>query len=354
MMVPLLRDKLVSARPRFRVVTMPDFYLDYLLRYPGNLDEMTQSLEAVARRGGGNLLGWKHIVGRGGNSPNLAAQLSNLGVEVIPIIETDEIGHAILERSLRNVDLSYVKTTGAMSSTLSLEMDYQGRRVNIMMSNPASHANFGPEKLSQKDTELIRMADFVVLLNWGQNQRGTDLAEQVFRTARQGDAVTFFDPGDPSFRLKDIRDLNERVLATGLVDVLSANENELLQLSSTLTEEIVDKGEKALFTAASNFSKFGCRVDLHTPDFSASFVDSRIEQVPCLKIEPAKVTGAGDVWNAASIFAQGMQLQPSERLLFANSAAAAYLSRGDLNPPGLGEILETAEKLEKIIESQRH
>src|SRR6266705_4994834 len=178
MMVPLLRDKLARALPRFRVVTMPDFYLDYLARYPGKLEDMTASLESVARRGGGNLLGLKHVVGRGGNSPNLAAQLSNLGIEVVPIIETDEIGRAILEGSLRNVDLSHVKTTGTMSSTLSLEMDYLGRRVNIMMSNPASHATFGPEKLSHDDKELIRTADFVVILNWGQNQRGTDLAEE--------------------------------------------------------------------------------------------------------------------------------------------------------------------------------
>ena len=246
-MVPTLRDKLTDIHPNFRVVTMPDFYLDYILSYPGNLEDLTASLETVARRGGGNLLGWKHLVGRGGNSPNLAAQLIALGVEVVPIIETNELGYDILSQSLKGIDLSHVTRTGTMSSTLSLEADYSGRKVNIMMSNPASHANFGPEKLSRKDKEVIRKSDFVVVLNWGQNQRGTDLAEEVFKTAREGGGVTFFDPGDPSSNQKGLQELNNRVLVPGLVDVLSLNENELLQIGETLQREGGGSIESGLF-----------------------------------------------------------------------------------------------------------
>ena len=354
-MVRSLRDKLArSIHPNFRVVTMPDFYLDYILSYPGNLEDLTASLETVARRGGGNIVGWKHLVGRGGNSPNLAAQLTALEVEVVPIIETNELGYNIIAQSLKGVDLSHVKRTGTMSSTLSLEADYSGRRVNMMMSNPASHAKFGPEKLSHDDKSVIRDSDFVVVLNWGQNQRGTDLAEVVFKTAREGDAITFFDPGDPSSNQNGIQELNNRVLVTGLVDVLSVNENELLQIGEALQREGGGSIESGLFETAGAISMLGCRVDLHTPEFSASFEDGRSEKVPCLAIKPAKVTGAGDVWNAASIFAEGMSLNNSERLLFANAAAAAYLTREDLNPPGLAEILEFSGKLERSMEKSAH
>src|SRR5262245_14663835 len=179
-MAPTLRDRLANSSPTFKVVTMPDFYLDYILTYPGNLEDLTATLESVARKGGGNLLGWKHLVGRGGNSPNLAAQLAALDVNVVPIVETSQLGYDVIAQSLKGVDLSHVKKSGTMSSTLSLEADYSGRRVNIMMSNPASHAKFGPEKLSREDKDAIRKADFVVVLNWAQNKRGTDLAEQVF------------------------------------------------------------------------------------------------------------------------------------------------------------------------------
>ncbi len=321
-MVPPLRDKLAkNMHPNFRVVTMPDFYLDYILSYPGNLEDLTASLEAVARRGGGNIVGWKHLVGRGGNSPNLAAQLTALGVEVVPIIETSELGYDIIAQSLKGVDLSHVKRTGAMSSTLSLEADYSGRRVNMMMSNPASHARFGPEKLSRDDKAVIRDSDY---------------------------------PGDPSSNQNGLQELNNRVLVTGLVDVLSVNENELLQIGEALQREGGGSIESGLFETAGAISMFGCRVDLHTPEFSASFEDGRSEKVPCLAMKPAKVTGAGDIWNAASIFAEGMSLNNSERLLFANAASAAYLTREDLNPSGLAEILEFSGKLERSIENSGH
>jgi len=50
------------------VVAMPDFFLDYVLAFPGELDQIARAMVDVAERGGGNLLGWKHLVGRGGNT----------------------------------------------------------------------------------------------------------------------------------------------------------------------------------------------------------------------------------------------------------------------------------------------
>jgi sugar/nucleoside kinase (ribokinase family) len=352
-MAIVLREKLDNVKAAFKVVVMPDFYLDYLLKYPGSLNDMTASLEAVARRGGGNLLGWNHVVGRGGNSSNIASQLSKLGVKVVPIIETDALGRAILEASLTGTDLSHVKTTGIMSSSLCLEVSYLGRRVNIMMSSPGSHAGFGPEKLTTDDKELIRQADFVVVLNWGQNEKGTYLAEEVFKIARKGGAITFFDPGDLTSRAREIEDLKQQVFNRGLIDVLSVNETELLQLSSVQVNGAISEKEPSLFAAARDLGKFGTRVDLHSPEFSATFQEGRFVKVPCLKIETEKVTGAGDIWNAVSIFGQGVGLEDSERLLLANAAAAAYLKRAGLEPPDLEEILNIAERLEKITENQR-
>lgn len=344
----VLAGKLLVAKPALRVVAMPDFYLDYLVSYPGKLEDLTRELGNVAQRGGGNVLGWKHTVGRGGNACNLVAQLAKLGVDVVPIVETDEFGYSILERSLPGVDLSHVKTTGSLSSTMALEADHSGRRVNIMASHPGSHASFGPDKLSEEDKKLIREASVVCVLNWGQNQKGTELAEVVFQLAREAGAVTFFDPADPTPRAGDTQGLNERVLTSGLVDVLSVNENELLRLASGVRDESAQVGEAPLFEAASVFSMLAVRVDLHTPEFSATFIDGQRVRVPCLKFEPVKVTGAGDVWNAADIYAQGVGLEHRERLVFANAAAASYLKRQSLEPVSLEEILKEAEELEKL------
>src|SRR2546429_3856038 len=92
-----LKETLTHAKPSFRVVVMPDFYLDYILTYPGKLEDLTASFMEVAQRGGGNLLGWGHTVGRGGNASNVVAQLSKLGCQVVPIIETDQLGKTVLE-----------------------------------------------------------------------------------------------------------------------------------------------------------------------------------------------------------------------------------------------------------------
>lgn len=347
-MTAMLRDKLEAAKPDFTVVAMPDFYLDYLVSFPGKFEEMTASLTGVAARGGGNILGWKHVVGRGGNTSNLVAQLAVLGVKTRPIIETDIVGHAILSKSLDGVDLSHVKTSGSLASTMSLETEYSGQRANVMVSNPGSHHNFGPEKLSPDDKKVIREANFVCVLNWAQNQRGTDLAEEVFKMAKEGGAVTFFDPGDPTPRVRDIPDLNQRVLTRGLTDVLSVNQNELLQLAASVREEEAETGEDPLFEAASVFSMLTTRVDLHTPQFSATFIDGQRVRVPCLQFQPAKVTGAGDMWNAGDIFADGIGLNHKERLMFANATAAAYLKRPELEPSTLKEILRESDELEKF------
>jgi sugar/nucleoside kinase (ribokinase family) len=360
-----LKQTLLRMKPSFKAVVMPDFFLDYLLSHPGGLQEMTASFQQVAERGGGNLSGWKHVVGRGGNASNVVAQLSKFGCNVVPIIETDELGRTVLEHFLKGVDLSHVRTTGTLSRTLAFETEHAGRRVNIMVSDPGSLSQFGPEKLTDEDKKLISEADFVCVLNWNQNQKGTDLAEMVFSLAKhKGKAVTFFDPGDPAIRLGEVAGLNERVLTPGLVDVLSVNENELTILAKSVTEDTsgaesemateddssAEPIDDPLFGAASVFSMMIPRVDLHTPDFSATFVDGQRLRVPCAKFKPEKVTGAGDVWNAADIYAQGIGLEHKDRLIFANAACAAYLQKKGLEPATLQEAVA---RIDDVINARK-
>ena len=349
-----LKEKLAHAKLDFKVVVMPDFFLDYILTHPGKLEDMTESFIEVAKRGGGNLQGWKHTVGRGGNASNVVAQLSKFGCKVFPIIETDELGRTVLQHFLKDVDLSHVKTTGTMSRTLSFETEHSGRRVNIMVSDPGSLSQFGPDRLTTEDKRLIMEADFVCVLNWNQNAKGTDLAEAVFSMVKNGGkGVTFFDPGDPALRSGEIEGLKERVLTPGLVDVLSVNENELMHLAKDVAEDTSEtEGAEGdpLIEAASVFSMMMPRVDLHTPDFSATFVDGQRLRVPCARINPVKVTGAGDIWNAADIFAQGVGLEHKQRLIFANAAGAAYLQRQGLEPPSLEEVVA---KIDDVVESHK-
>src|SRR5438093_2068683 len=99
-----LREKL-AEKPTFKVVAMPDFYLDYILAYPGKLDEMAKAMVDVAERGGGNILGWKHLVGRGGNASNFSAQLLKHGVKLFPIVGTDDFRYIGIAPFLTGADL---------------------------------------------------------------------------------------------------------------------------------------------------------------------------------------------------------------------------------------------------------
>src|SRR5207253_8428493 len=92
-----LKETLNRAKPSFKVVVMPDFYLEYILTYPGKLEDLTASFMKVAQRGGGNLLGWGHTVGRGGDASTVVAQLSKLGCQVVPISGTDGLGKMVLQ-----------------------------------------------------------------------------------------------------------------------------------------------------------------------------------------------------------------------------------------------------------------
>src|SRR5438094_4124495 len=130
-----LKERLVE-KPLFKVVAMPDFYLDYILAFPGKLDEMAKVMVDVAERGGGNILGWKHLVGRGGNASNFSAQLLKLGADVSPIIETDDFGKLALAHFLKGADLSHIRSTGTLSRTLAFEAEYSGRHVNIIANYP--------------------------------------------------------------------------------------------------------------------------------------------------------------------------------------------------------------------------
>src|SRR2546425_6530924 len=109
-----LKEKL-GEKPDFKVVAMPDFFLDYILAFPGKLDQMTGAMVDVAGRGGGNLLGWKHLIGRGGEASHFLSPPSKTSVFVVPLIETAELGGIAPAPFLKDVGPSPFITTRSRS-----------------------------------------------------------------------------------------------------------------------------------------------------------------------------------------------------------------------------------------------
>jgi ribokinase len=84
-------------------------------------------------------------------------------------------------------------------------------------------------------------------------------------------------------------------------------------------------------------------IDLHT--FLGSYWSNgyEVEFIKSFPADPKFVTGAGDVWDAANIIGYITDLDPIQRLGFANCAASLYVGNSNGIPPRMDEVLSLLE-----------
>jgi sugar/nucleoside kinase (ribokinase family) len=345
-----LLDCLRQIKPKeFRVVVMPDFFLDRLITYNGDAQGFARIVNETARRKGGSIHGIKQMVLRGGNAVNTAAALARLGAQVCPIINTSQLGLHLLKFYLEplGVDLSHVKTRGDLALTTAFELLHKGERVNIMMSTLGSLPDFGFKDLTERDFETLRNADYVCVFHWAcTRQFGTELAKKIFRHVKEkGRGKTYFDTSDPTPNQEAIPDLMKEVLLGKHVDVLSVNENEAFWYASQLSGDINNlrrelKSDELAKQCARILAKhLSARIDLHTTTFAGSFTKYNEVIVPAFKVQVLRATGAGDAWNAGNIFGDALNLPDTCRLTLANAVAAYYISSPAAEHPTLPQIV---------------
>jgi len=327
----LEKKKLVD----FNVVLLPDFFVDHFL----TMDEFETSVNRIKEihlQGGGNLPGVLQKIHQGGNAANTALALAKLGIKSHLICRTDEFGLHILKYFLgkNGVDLSGVKTDGKLAITAAME--FGEKHTNVMIGDTGSVSDFAFDILDKKDLETISNSDMTCVLNWNLNKNGTEFARETFEFAKENSVKTFFDTGDPSPRRNEIPQLIKKVLADKNLDILGLNENELLHYSNIKTSS----DEDVINAAVSLKEKIHARLDLHTANFSCT-VDKKYTAVPTIKLSKIyRATGAGDAWNAGDIFAELLDFDYDERLLFANSVAGYYISSPEPAHPTLEKIME--------------
>lgn len=343
-----LAERLRRLRPsEYHVVTLPDFFLDHFVKVPPWAETLPR-WEGVHRRGGGNVPTPGQHFQPGGNAANTALALARLGVRTHLVTRTSPFGRAILHETLgqHGVDLRHVKGDGQMSITTAIEF-HEERPSNLMLSDPGSLAHYGPEMLDANDWTLVEGADLVLVANWSQNRRGTALVDAIARAARKAGTWTMVDTGDPSSRTADLPELKGKVLALPHLDVYALNENELRQLVGKPLREGAEEMDAARDLAA---VRQGGILDLHTARFAASFGPWGEARVPTFRVEPLRVTGAGDSWNAGNILGHMAELAPPERLALANAVAGLYITSKDGLAPTLGDVarfLETEARLQE-------
>jgi sugar/nucleoside kinase (ribokinase family) len=336
---------------QFRVVVMPDFFFDRFVQYDRDFGQFSKEALEVVRRKGGSIDNVKQANSRGGNAANTAAALATLGASVYPIIETDNFGAMLLRHFLEplGVNLTHVKTEGKASVTTALEFKQDSNKVNLMLRDTGSLADFGPKNLTSKDYQLLTMADVVCVFNWaGTHRYGTDLAETVFGYVKtKGKGKTYYDTADPTPNKDKIPALIKRVLLKDLVDVLSLNENEAVQYATyTSPKQVATLRKKqkklenlALKCATILAEHLSARIDLHTTAYSATIHKNKKPQiVPSFKVKVLQATGAGDAWNAGNLYADQQGFSTKARLAFANAVAAYYVSNSNAMHPTLSQL----------------
>jgi len=347
---------LKQAKPKeFKVVVMPDFFVDRFVTYRGDSKQFSAALAKVAERRGGNIHGVRQMELRGGNAANTATSLASLGADVYPVITTDALGLHLLKFYLKplGVDLSYVKDDGEAGLTTAVEIVEGKERVNIMLGDLGSLPAFGPKSLTEKDFRLLQEADYVCVFNWAATRKhGTELAETAFRYAKEGGkGKTYFDSGDPVPNKEGIPKLLKNVLMTRLLDILSVNENEAFQYAGHFDKRAGrPKGKLNHYEVAKECARIlaknlTARVDLHTAAFSGSFTGGNEVIVPSLPVKVLRSTGAGDSWNAGNIYGDALKLPDSCRLMLANSVASYYISSQKAEHPTLPKLIEFCQRM---------
>ncbi|MFW9794466.1 MAG: carbohydrate kinase family protein [Candidatus Thorarchaeota archaeon] len=327
-------------------VVLPDFFVDHFIMID-TFDKLIGGLKQLAEQGGGNLLDNEQFILRGGNAVNTASALQKLGLKPKLIATTDNQGASLLKALLdQELDLSHIHTDGRMSSTVSIETEHQGRKVNLMISDSGSAKEFSFSDLTDEDIDVIQRCSLVALVNLNHNLKGSELAKDLFQMVKDtSNAVTFMDMGDPSGNPELVSKLIKDVVSEGLADIFGLNENEVRWVAEALStgskrwKDIQSNPQDWINAARFVSHETGLQVDLHTPFFTASIVNDETVAVPSFDVESRFVCGAGDAWNAGDIYGSLLDLVSEDRLILANAVAALYVSSHSASHPTPSEIV---------------
>jgi ribokinase len=335
-----------------KISVLPDFFIDRIIQI-SNMNNLIEIIENKIRVGGGSIRGLNSDDIKGGNAVNMAYCLARLGAKVDLFTVADKIGYSVLNSTFKkfNSQVNLHIKNGKHGLTTIFEFTNPSFSVsNVMLSDVGDNSNFGPESIESiaDILQILYSSSAVVLTNWASNLRGTDLLKYVF--ANSPNSFHFLDPADiTERRLEFVQDLSAN---SKLIDLLSINENEYLQIISALlvngNTSIPDK-KNALSIIPTNLCKsalflsnfFNMDICIHTA--IGSVLSDGLNTIFAHALSPSKiniVSGAGDAWDAAFLFAHLLKFTIEEKLCFANLFAFLYLENFYNDPPSLQNIID--------------
>lgn len=323
---------------KLRIAVLPDFFLDRIVAIP-TIKRFFGQLELKAAMGGGNLRGLAQTEVVGGNAGNLAFALSALSAKTTYFCVGDSITRAVTSQQNSTCQIRLIE--GKPGYTTALEFPYEGKRVNVMLSDVGDIANFDGRKLTKEDLRCLEKSDCIALVNWSANTRGNELVKRVFSLKGRRRPLNFLDLADPQGEEHRIKLLAKNIIARGLVDVLSLNENEariMLRLVSSGKLARSYRPHDVIRASKTLHDTLQIMVDLHTPIGSATSTDEGETWLSSLGSMRGVVTGAGDVWDAGDIIGHLLKFEDCDRLRFANACAYLYITNRGHRYPTLSQV----------------
>lgn len=355
-----------------KITVLPDFFIDRIIQI-SDMGKLTEIMEKKIKVGGGSVRGLNSIDIKGGNAVNVAYCLAGLGAKVDLFTVADNIGYSVLNSIFKkfNSKVNLHIKNGKHGLTTIFEFTNPSFSVsNVMLSDVGDNRNFGPESIESTTTttstavavdddndilSILKSSSAVVLTNWASNLKGTDLLKYVF--ANSPNSLHFLDPADISERrLEFVQDLRTN---SKLIDILSINENEYLQIICALLTTsggdgsggdmfILDK-ENIHSITPTNLCKSALflsklfKIDICIHTMIGSVLSDGFKTVFVNAISPSKiniVSGAGDSWDSAFLFGHLLKFTIEEKLCFANLFAFLYLENSYNDPPSLQNIVD--------------
>ncbi len=294
-------------------------------------------MRAKAEQGGGGIHDVEQSEVRGGNAVNLAHALGRLGDRVFLITHADKNHETLLREALRGLKVGLSLKERPAGLTVALEGRHLKRIVNVMLGDLGGAGEFPPSLLTESDWKAMKSSRVVCMLNWAANTRGNELARGLRENLGDKKRI-FFDPADVRDRVERFRELLSLVKRKRVVDWVSLNKFEA-RATGTILHLRARNEERLCFLIA---RELDARVDIHTEEASFSSdghvtVSHRTELM-----KPSRLTGAGDVWDAASIHFYLHGKNDSVRIALADTAARFYINSKEAEPPTEREILSQA------------
>lgn len=304
---------------------------------------MFRQIELKATSGGGNLRGLVQTEVKGGNATNLAYALSSLSVRTNLYCVGNSLTRAALSTPPPSCKVKVMD--GRPGYTIALEFSFDGKPVNVMLSDVGDISSFDGRQLTRHDVMALRKSDCVALVNWSSNAKGNELARKIFGLSGREGRLNFLDPADLNSAEKRIKVLAHGILDAGLVDVLSLNENEARIMARTLSVGRLRRSydrHDVLRVSQMLHNSLHVKVDVHTPIGSASSTNQGGAWVDSFGRVSDFVTGAGDIWDAGDIIGHLLRFKIVDRLRFANACAYLYLTNKNAKLPNLREAANRA------------